>query len=51
MGLWEPILAGPRYQEPTTWLALSKRWEQLPERVLHHSCPERARPDGRARRR
>ena len=48
VGLWEPILAGPLYQEPTTWLALSERWGPLPERVLHHSCPERDdRPGGR----
>jgi hypothetical protein len=44
VGLWEPILVGPAYEEATTWLALSERWDRLPEQILHHVCPERDDP-------
>ncbi|MFN8112790.1 MAG: hypothetical protein U0R51_06275 [Solirubrobacterales bacterium] len=48
VGLWEPILVGPGFEEPTTWLALSREWVELPDRILHHVCPDRDRdPDGR----
>jgi hypothetical protein len=40
VGAWEPILAAPRFDESTSWLALSEKLEELPELIRHLVCPE-----------
>lgn len=39
VGVWEPILAAPGFDEATTWLALSEKLDQLPELIHHLVCP------------